>query len=63
MVVDRMKRWRGSETIRGEDVRKLLEQVGDTLPGERRAEKICPEDWNRYRSQLEHPLEVTRTKT
>ena len=33
-----MKRWRGSETIRGEDVRKLLEQVGDTLPGERRAE-------------------------
>ena len=27
------------------------------------AEKISPKDWNRYLTQLKHPVEVTGTKT
>ena len=31
MVVDRMTRWRGGETIRGKDIRKLKERVEHTF--------------------------------
>ena len=31
MVADGMKRWRGCETIRGQNIKEFKEQVGDTL--------------------------------